>query len=85
MFTLELSVLLTLFAAFAGVSLAGSLRSALAKASAIRQALADCPEQRVLRYVIRETVVTCNDGKVVPFGPRRTVSLPMPQPARAAA
>ncbi len=85
MFAIELSVLLTFGGIFGLASLTRSLRTALPQVAALRQALAECPPEREVRFTIRELRVSYNDGKVVPLRRRTMVSLPRPLPARAAA
>ena len=88
MLTVEFSVLFALFALAGGATLVQSLRTALPQVEAIRQALAECPEQREVRFTIREVVVRYNDGKVVPLRQRLPVRLtlrPERSGARAAA
>lgn len=84
MFTLEFSVLLGLSALLGGVSLVQSVRAALPQVAAIRQALAECPEQREVRFTIREVVVRYNDGKVVPLRQRQPIKLTL-RPGRPGA
>ncbi len=85
MFTVELSVLLVLSMVLGVGTLVQSLRTALPRIAELRRALEDCPVRHELRFTIRETVVSYNDGKVVALQPRRAVSLPRPAPQRAAA
>ena len=85
MLTVELSVLFAFLALVGAGLLIHSLRTALPKVSAIRQALAECPEQREVRFTIREVVVRYNDGKVVPLRQRKPIRLTLRPTGRAAA
>lgn len=85
MLTVEFSVLFGLLALVGGGSLVHSLRNALPQVAAIRQALAECPDQREVRFMIKEVVVRYNDGKVVPLRRRQPVRLTLRPSARAAA
>ncbi|MFM5924775.1 MAG: hypothetical protein ACKOPG_11390 [Novosphingobium sp.] len=85
MFAIEISVLLTLGGFAALTTLIASARTALPQVAAIRQALAECPDGRAMRFTVQEIVVSYNDGKVVPLRRRRSISLPRQLPARAAA
>ncbi len=85
MLTVEFSVLFAALALVGGASLVQSLRTALPQIAAIRQALAECPEQRELRFTIREVVVRYDDGKVVPLRQRKPIRLTLRQTDRAAA
>lgn len=85
MLTVEFSVLFAIFALVGGATLVLSLRTALPQVEAIRQALAECPDQREVRFTIREVVVHYDDGKVVPLRQRKTIKAPQCQTVRAAA
>ena len=85
MLTVEFSVLFALLALVGGSSLVHSLRTALPQVQAIRQALAECPDQREVRFTIREVVVRYDDGKVVPLRQRKPVKLTLRPTVRAAA
>lgn len=84
MLTFEFSVLMALSAVFAGASLVSSLRSALPRIAAIRDAAIECPEMREMRFTIRTVVVRIDDGKVVPLRQRRPAAVLNPG-VRAAA
>ena len=85
MLTVEFSVLFALVALIGGATLVQSLRTALPQVSAIRQALAECPDQREVRFTIREVVVRYDDGKVVPLRQRKPVTAAPCPTVRAAA
>lgn len=85
MLTVEFSVLFALLALVGGASLVQSLRTALPQIEAIRQQLAECPDQREVRFSIREVVVHYDDGKVVPLRQRKPVKLTLRPTVRAAA
>ncbi len=85
MLTVEFSVLFALVTLIGGGSLIHSLRTALPQIAAIRQALAECPDQREVRFTIREVVVRYDDGKVVPLRQRQPVRLTLRPTDRAAA
>lgn len=85
MLTVEFSVLFALLALVGGLSLAHSLRAALSQVTALRQALAECPEQREVRFTIREVVVRYDDCKVVPLRQPQPVKLTLRPNVRAAA
>lgn len=85
MLTVEFSVLFALLALVGAGSLIHSLRTALPQVAAIRQALAECPEQREVRFTIREVVVRYDDGKVVPLRQRQPIRLTLRPTDRAAA
>ncbi len=85
MLTVEFSVLFALVALIGGGSLIHSLRTAMPQIAAIRQALAECPDQREVRFTIREVVVRYDDGKVVPLRQRQPVRLTLRPTDRAAA
>ena len=85
MLTVEFSVLFALLALVGAGSLVHSLRTALPQVAAIRQALAECPEQREVRFTIREVVVRYDDGKVVPLRQRKPIRLTLRPSGRAAA
>lgn len=85
MFATEIAVLLVGLALVGCGVIVQALRTALPQAAAIRQALKDCPESHEVRFIVREVVVSYNDGKVVPLRARRAVSLPRQLPVRAAA
>ena len=85
MLTVEFSVLFAFLALVGVASLIHSLRTALPQAAAIRQALAECPEQREVRFAIREVVVRYDDGKVVPLRQRKPIRLTLHPTGRAAA
>ena len=85
MLTVEFSVLFALFALVGGATLVQSLRTALPQVEAIRQALAECPDQREVRFTIREVVVRYDDGKVVPLRQRKPVTAVQCPTVRAAA
>lgn len=85
MLTVEFSVLFALFALVGGATLVQSLRTALPQVEAIRQALVDCPDQREVRFTVREVVVRYDDGKVVPLRQRKPVTAALRPTVRAAA
>ena len=85
MLTVEFSVLFALLALVGAGSLVHCLRAALPQVAAIRQALAECPEQREVRFTIREVVVRYDDGKVVPLRQRKPIRLTLRPTGRAAA
>lgn len=85
MFATEIAILLVVLAAVGIGSIVRSLRTALPRIAAIRQALKDCPESHEVRFTVREAVVNYNDGKVVPLRARRAVTLPRQLTVRAAA
>lgn len=86
MLTFEFAALFTLAAVLSGVSLISSLRGVLPRVEALHQALAECPEQREMRFTLREIVVRYDDGKVVPLRQRHQAPAPaLNSAARAAA
>ncbi|MEQ1497854.1 MAG: hypothetical protein ABL914_04270 [Novosphingobium sp.] len=81
MFTVEFALLLAVSGLIAFGSLIGSVRAALPRVSAIRQALDSAPQTRELRYTIREVIVIRNSNVIaLPIRPAR-----IPAPLRAAA
>lgn len=85
MLTVEFSVLFALLALVGGGSLIHSLRTALPQIQAIQQALTECPDQRAVRFTIKEVVVRYDDGKVVPLRQRQPVRLTLRPTDRVAA
>jgi hypothetical protein len=78
MFGTEIAVLMVVSALLVAGSLVHSLRSALPRVAALRQAAQAGPDRMELRWTVREIVVTPLDGKVVPLRPVRAVTLPRP-------
>lgn len=85
MLTFEFAALFALATVLAGASLMSSLRGILPRVEALRQALDECPEQREVRFTLREIVVSYDDGKVVPLRQRRETPGPALNPAARAA
>ncbi len=83
MVALALLALFVVAATLALGAIGHAVSVALPKARELKMALAACPDQRELRFTIREVVVTSAHGKVVALPLRFKPAAP--QPLRAAA
>ena len=84
MIAVGLTALFTLAALVALGTLGCSIAAALPRFAAIKAALADCPQNRELRFTIREITVSPRHGQVAQL-PVRIKPLAAPRPLRAAA
>ena len=93
MFTAEFSLLLGIVALIAGGSLVQQVRMLAPQMIELRRELAATPEQREMRYTLRDVIVSYDDSKIVSFDDGKVVALPVrpvrlvrpAQPLRAAA
>ena len=84
MLTMGLIVLFSFAAVTAVALLAWQISDAAPKIAGLRAALADCPQTRELRFMVRETLVTPRHGQVVAL-PVKLKPVRLAPPLRAAA